>query len=942
MVTRVFRILLFLFVLTVCFFILNVSSADVLYSGTAGSYVEWSVLDDGCLLIQNNSATSTGILTNPSSTSYQWPWYAYRNDVTRVVVDGSVVISSYGYNLFSGLANCTSFDLHGLSFGSCDYLNNMFSGCSSLVSIDLSYITTGSPLSCASMFADCSSLESFDLSGIHFSSVKDVSGMFSGCTSLTDLDLSDWTFTALQACSGMFSGCSSLTSLNLDGWNLSNANSSTLSNAVGGMFQGCNALTNVSLKNWVVPSNCNSAIGNAGSLKSPVLDVLDVTGWKTSNVVNMSNLFQNCTAKSIVGLDTWNTSNVTTMQSMFYDCANLVSFDVSKFDMRNVYNVSCMFYGCTSLEEMDISMWDKSYISSAGAMFQKCSSLKRLDVSNWKFYNRYNIFGSFANGCTSLKQFICKNWWNFPSSLGNFCEGLLYLSSASSLDYIDVTGWDLSGVTGAYRLFANMFGREIRGLDTWTNMSGITTMEQMFYNCNRLESLDLSAFDTSNVTTMYLMFYGCSSLKNLDLSSFVTSKLTSMYVMFGSCTSLESIDLSMFDTSKVTRMEAMFSGCTSLKKADLSGFDFSSISETGYLSGMFSGATLMKELIMRNWKNMPASMVSLPSTASYNASVLDYIDVAGWDLSGVTSVVSLFDSGLQTYEIRGLNTWVNMSDIVNMGSMFAGCSLVERLDVENFDVSNVENFSSMFAGCTGLKYLDLSMWDVSNATNMGSMFGGCTSLRKVKLGPGFDFKAGSDSTSYWGLLPTPSSDDPYNGSWIRSDDLSLESIPYVLSRDYDSSYAGTWIWSMQDIFDGSDMYVFGSSTNESGVIVSSDPVYVDFTNVHIVVPTSVSFRVYKEADFEYNSGDFEFQLLDERGTVLQTITNSFVTNGLSLAVFDFIDFDSEGDYKYYIREVNGSLGDWILYDDSIFEVDVTVRKNAKNCLTADVVYNRVL
>ena len=38
----------------------------------------------------------------------------------------------------------------------------------------------------------------------------------------------------------------------------------------------------------------------------------------------------------------------------------------------------------------------------------------------------------------------------------------------------------------------------------------------MFYRCNRLESLDLSNFDTSNATGMYGMFQYCSKLTSIE------------------------------------------------------------------------------------------------------------------------------------------------------------------------------------------------------------------------------------------------------------------------------------------------------------------------------------------------------------------------------------------------------------------------------------------
>ena len=80
------------------------------------------------------------------------------------------------------------------------------------------------------------------------------------------------------------------------------------------------------------------------------------------------------------------------------------------------------------------------------------------------------------------------------------------------------------------------------------------SMIEYFASFNKMTSIDLSAFDTSEVTNMRWMFAGCSSLTSLDVSKFDTSNVTNMSGMFSSCGRLTSLDVSNFDTSKVTDM----------------------------------------------------------------------------------------------------------------------------------------------------------------------------------------------------------------------------------------------------------------------------------------------------------------------------------------------------------------------------------------------------
>ena len=80
------------------------------------------------------------------------------------------------------------------------------------------------------------------------------------------------------------------------------------------------------------------------------------------------------------------------------------------------------------------------------------------------------------------------------------------------------------------------------------------------YSCmNQIHNLEF--LHTENVQTMNDMFFECSSLTSLDLSSFDTSNVKGMSSMFANCTSLTSLDLSSFDTSNVRDMIWMFSNC---------------------------------------------------------------------------------------------------------------------------------------------------------------------------------------------------------------------------------------------------------------------------------------------------------------------------------------------------------------------------------------------
>ena len=110
---------------------------------------------------------------------------------------------------------------------------------------------------------------------------------------------------------------------------------------------------------------------------------LDLSGWKTSNVKNMSEMFSYCGSLKSLDLSGWNTSNVKNMSGIFRECTNLKSLDLSGWDTSNNEYMISMFFGCKSLKSLDLSSWDTSNVENMNCMFYDCHSLKDLDLSGW-------------------------------------------------------------------------------------------------------------------------------------------------------------------------------------------------------------------------------------------------------------------------------------------------------------------------------------------------------------------------------------------------------------------------------------------------------------------------------------------------------------------------------------------------------------------------------
>ena len=83
-------------------------------------------------------------------------------------------------------------------------------------------------------------------------------------------------------------------------------------------------------------------------------------------------------------------------------------------------------------------------------------------------------------------------------------------------------------------------------------------MQSLLERCNKLESIDLSNFDTSQVTDMSWIFYNCFNLKYVNLSFFDASNTKTIYKMFENCNSLIYINLYLYKLNNSANREDAF------------------------------------------------------------------------------------------------------------------------------------------------------------------------------------------------------------------------------------------------------------------------------------------------------------------------------------------------------------------------------------------------
>lgn len=132
-----------------------------------------------------------------------------------------------------------------------------------------------------------------------------------------------------------------------------------------------------------------------------------------------------------------------------------------------------------------------------------------------------------------------------------------------------------------------------------------------------------------------------------------------------------------------------------------------------------------------NMANIHLGASSLASlfTAANGYTALSRFNGAGFDLTNVTSLASMFDGVSTLTQVTAVDHWTT-GNVTSMAFMFRGCTNLESISTMRanattgaWDVSKVTTFESMFENCERLGDLTaFADWNVHGAVNLANMF----------------------------------------------------------------------------------------------------------------------------------------------------------------------------------------------------------------------------
>lgn len=275
-------------------------------------------------------------------------------------------------------------------------------------------------------FRDLDITKISNLSYLDMLPCTNISKMFQMCELLTTVDVSKFDTSNITDMSYAFDSMHKCTTIRgIDNWDVSNV--TTISH----LLNDDRALTSIpAIYNWNITNKCTDisyAMSNI-AYKSGIMDsskwkvdtTYDFTKWDVSNVEDMSYLFAGAFNLKTIDLTGWNTGKVTNISHMFemYDSVNKSALQtvigIENFDVRNVTNMESIFYECRSLIA-DFSLWQPNSVNNLINAFYDTRSLNLHTFDNWdKSFNINNVdytdcFGDYAG--YNVNQTYRPNWY---------------------------------------------------------------------------------------------------------------------------------------------------------------------------------------------------------------------------------------------------------------------------------------------------------------------------------------------------------------------------------------------------------------------------------------------------------------------------------------------------------------------------------------------------
>lgn len=362
------------------------------------------------------------------------------------------------------------------------------------------------------------------------------------------------------------------------------------------------------------------------------------------------------------------------------------------------------FYEYTALESVTFENIDTSESKAFYGLFDGCKELTSVDLSMFDFSRNTDVhgFSEMFKGCVKLVSI------KMPDTM-------------------------YSTITNIYRICYDCNVLESIDLSC-IDFSEITEMKEAFFNCNAITDITLidgnSDVINDNELSFINLFNSCNLLENINGLEHFKCKVKSMENAFVDTNALTSIDLSSFDLSECTSFKNVANGCDNLETVIIADQDVTIENSVNFETAFYNSVNL-KNIEGLGHLNCKVSTMMLSFS---QCAKLQELDLSGFDLSGCTSLLQAFFKCSNLNEIIFNENECTNTNSLDLSQLFYNCEKLK--EVKNFNklhlkASSIEN---IFSGCKEIKEIDISNIDTSGATSVMSAFGYCDNVETITLG----------------------------------------------------------------------------------------------------------------------------------------------------------------------------------------------------------------
>lgn len=751
------------------------------------------------------------------------PWISYISHIVSVESSEATKQFSIGVldmeNWFSNMPELLSADVSGItpntaakgSREACTSLNGIFYNCRKLSTLNgLSTWQTKGCTDIIGMFSRCSSLREIDLSNWNVEDIYNADQLLYQCTSLQSVNLSNWTLSNCSSLRGLFYECEQLVTLiGFDTIQTPKLHS------IESMFYGCKKIRRIDFSGFDMEKTggtirvCSAAFDRCDSLEYLDLSGLAIRSgypYPTYNMFPNPSKIKTFVISNRISLDK-QAPVPALIENADYFVTNIPYW--IRNDTQDTFSQEALGDACIKMyrhpsqeafKRIELSAFDFRITESDSAytalyyeagqgytmVMNKGVSIpfKRGNAALNQIIRGYLVDGSKASEVwrayspvkeviieTQLTPLSCKEWFAYSSAKS--IQGLNNLDMSKCLD-----------VTNMF-MFANI---QQLNVSQWKLQESTIGIKDLFRYCNKLEKLDLTAWDIQihslyltqadklssvtlppNISVTNLGGYQDTTTKFFDgywyingigepRNSYEAEELTKnrsantapitlsheridrsyagLYENNGNYILVFGRGLSIPDSYLDYQLTRSFRGLEE-QHLDKGKFDFANGAECPWVPyaknivGVYcDNATIINSIKPRTLSRWFQKMDQLEHISALESGSISA------QYATDTSYLFFYCTKLKNIPESFIRGFTNK--LRNISSMFAGCRMTSAITpLPGEAIKNVTSAERVFEECNAITSLDLSSWDLTSLSYSVGMFAGCERLEILELPENF-------------------------------------------------------------------------------------------------------------------------------------------------------------------------------------------------------------